>query len=222
MNFKEAYQIVGTADNTLLMDLINEIKILNDEDFNYQDFDSKTGDKSWLRLDFMEEPKEDKYKNIYLASKKLVYDAVATYGLDPVTSFSISMLKPKQVLEEHTDGRFKHRITNRYLIPLSDSNKNYNYGYINGEKIVYKLELGKIYRINNAIIHSAVNEEDAERYNILIDTFERRLQDKFKRFIDIMAPLSDEGYRFSKARGSFNKNDQILHKFAHRHTNKTS
>lgn len=217
MNFKEAYQIVGSADEQLLEDLVEQIKILNDDDFNYQDFDSKSGDKSWLRLDFMEAPKEERYLPLYLASKNLVEKAAEKFQLDPVTSFSISMLKPKQVLEEHTDGRFKHRITNRYLIPLSDSDKNYNYGYVNGEKIIYKLELGKIYRINNAIIHSAVNEEDSERYNILIDTFEQRLQDKFKRFIDIMAPLSEEGYKFSKARSSFNKNDQILHKFANKH-----
>lgn len=221
MNFKEAYQVIGSADENLLSALVNEIKTLNDNDFNYQDFDSQTGDKSWLRLDFMEEPKDARYHNLFNASKNLVLDVIQRYNLDPLTSFSISMLKPRQVLEEHTDGRFKHRITNRYLIPLSASDKNYNYGYVNGEKVIYKLELGKIYRVNNAIIHSAINMEDTERYNILIDTFEQRLQDKFKGFVDIMAPLSDEGYKFSKARGSFNRNDQILHKFAYRHENKS-
>jgi hypothetical protein len=165
----------------------------------------------------MKRPEEEKLLPLYEAVKNLVNELAVRYSLDPVTSFSVSMLKPRQVLEEHTDGRFKHRITNRFIVPLSDSDKNYNYGYVNGEKVIYKLHLGKIYRINNAIIHSAVNEEDVERYNILIDTFEQRLQDKFKKFIDIMAPLSDEGFKFSQARHSDNKHDRILHKFANKH-----
>jgi hypothetical protein len=217
MNFSKAYDIIGSA-STNLIDAVNEqIKLLSDDDFNYRDYDSKTKEKSWLRLDFMSQPEEEKFIPLYLAIKNLVDDLSQRYSLDPVTSFSLSMLKPRQILEEHTDGRFKHRITNRYIVPLSFSDKNYNYGYVNGEKVIYKLEQGKIYRINNAIIHSAVNEEDSERYNILIDTFEQRLQDKFKRFIDIMAPLSDEGYNFSKARASDNKHDRILHKFANKH-----
>ncbi len=214
MNFSKAYEIIGETSAELLQAVNEEIKKLNDDDFNYQDYDSRTKEKSWLRLDFMTQPDDEKFIPLYLAMKNVVDDLALKYSLDPVTSFSLSMLKPLQVLEEHTDGRFKHRITNRYLVPLSDSNKNYNYGYINGEKIIYKLELGKIYRINNAIIHSAVNEENAERYNILIDTFEQRLQEKFRRFNDIMTPLSREGYQFSKARGSDNKHDRFLHKFA--------
>jgi hypothetical protein len=217
MNFSKAYEIIGEAADSLLKAVNEEIKKLNDEDFNYQDYDSKTKEKSWLRLDFMKRPEEEKLLPLYEAVKNLVNELAVRYSLDPVTSFSVSMLKPRQVLEEHTDGRFKHRITNRFIVPLSDSDKNYNYGYVNGEKVIYKLHLGKIYRINNAIIHSAVNEEDVERYNILIDTFEQRLQDKFKKFIDIMAPLSDEGFKFSQARHSDNKHDRILHKFANKH-----
>lgn len=217
MNFSSAFEIIGNAQIELLEKVNKEIESLNDDDFNYQDFDSKTREKSWLRLDFMKKPEEEKHVALYFAIKDLVDELAVRYSLDPVTSFSVSMLKPKQVLEEHTDGRFKHRITNRYIVPLSNSEKNYNYGYMNGEKIIFKLEQGKIYRLNNAIIHSAVNEEDTERYNILIDTFEQRLQDKFKKFIDIMAPLSEEGYRFSRARSADNKHDKVMHKFANKH-----
>jgi hypothetical protein len=59
------------------------------------------------------------------------------------------------------------------------SDVNYNYGYYNNEKVIYPLKFGNIYRINNAIIHSALNLEDTERYNILIDTFDARLKTKF-------------------------------------------
>jgi hypothetical protein len=217
MNFNAAYQILGRSNETLLQRVVDEINRLTDTDYNYQDFDSKTGDKSWLRLDFMTAPTDEKYLPLYSATKQLVDDIAETNKLDPVTSFSISTLKPKQVLEEHTDGRFIHRITNRYLVPLTHSDVNYNYGYYNNEKVIYPLKFGNIYRINNAIVHSAVNLEDTERYNILIDTFETRLKDKFEKFTDIMAPLSDEGFRFSKARGSLNKHDSTLTKFASRH-----
>jgi hypothetical protein len=110
------------------------------------------------------------------------------------------MLKPNQVLAEHTDGRFIHRITNRYLVPLTDSDVNYNYGYINGEKVIYPLKLGNVYRVNNAIIHSALNLENRERFNLLIDTWDPRLKAKFKDHKDLFAAMVILGvnYEFEK------------------------
>lgn len=201
MNFNAAYQIIGTVPGSLLEQVNAEIKkSVTDADYNYKDRDAETREQSWLRKDFMSEPQDQKYIPLYSAILNVISHIQQQYNIDPLNSVSLSMLKPKQVLAEHTDGRFLHRITNRYLVPLTRSEVNYNYGYYDNEKVVYPLVYGNIYRINNAIIHSAINNEDTERFNILIDTFDQRLKEKFNQHPDRMAALTVLGvnYEFEK------------------------
>ena len=191
MNFNAAYQIIGTVPGPLLNAVNEQIAIaLTDDDYNYKDRDLINKEHSWLRLDFMKPPSEERRMNLYSAILLVIEHIQQTYHVDPLNSVSVSMLKPKQVLDEHTDGRFLHRITNRYLVPLTHSDVNYNYGYYDNQKIIYPLKFGNIYRINNAIIHSALNLEDTERYNILIDTFDARLKAKFNNHPDRLAALT--------------------------------
>jgi len=191
MNFNAAYQILGTVPDNLLNAVNEQISVaLTDDDYNYKDRDLINKEHSWLRLDFMQAPTDPRRMPLYSAILTVIKYIQQTYKIDPLNSVSVSMLKPKQVLDEHTDGRFLHRITNRYLVPLTHSDVNYNYGYYNNEKIIYPLKFGNIYRINNAIIHSALNLEDTARYNILIDTFDARLKEKFNNHPDRMAALT--------------------------------
>jgi hypothetical protein len=144
----------------------------------------------------MSEPTDQKYMPLYTSILAVINYITENYKIDPLNSVSVSMLKPKQILAEHTDGRFLHRLTNRYLVPLTHSDVNYNYGYINGEKVIYPLKFGNVYRVNNAIVHSAINNEDVERYNLLIDTWEPRLKAKFKDHPDLMAAMVVLGVNF--------------------------
>lgn len=148
----------------------------------------------------MRPPEDTRRIPLYNAILAVISYIQDSYHVDPLSSVSVSMLKPLQVLDEHTDGRFLHRITNRYLVPLMHSDVNYNYGYVDGEKVIYPLKFGNVYRINNAIIHSALNLENAERFNILIDTWDPRLKEKFQDHPDLMAALTVLGvnYNFEK------------------------
>ena len=191
MHFNAAYQILGTVPEHLLNSVNEQISLaLTDDDYNYKDRDLVNKEHSWLRLDFMSPPSDERRMPLYSAILAVIEYIQQTYKVDPLNSASVSMLKPKQVLDEHTDGRFLHRITNRYLVPLTHSDVNYNYGYYNDEKVIYPLKFGNIYRINNAVIHSALNLEDTARYNILIDTFDARLKEKFNNHPDRMAALT--------------------------------
>jgi hypothetical protein len=191
MNFNAAYQILGTVPDNLLNAVNEQISLaLTDNDYNYKDRDLINKEHSWLRLDFMKPPEDERRMPLYSTILAVIEYIQQTYKIDPLNSVSVSMLKPKQVLDEHTDGRFLHRITNRYLVPLTHSDVNYNYGYYNKEKVIYPLKFGNIYRINNAIIHSALNLEDTSRYNLLIDTFDARLKEKFNNHPDRMAALT--------------------------------
>lgn len=201
MNFDTAYEITGTVPLELLDSVNQQIQqTLSDRDYNYQDRDVDNKELSWMRLDFMHEPADQRLMPLYTSILQVINHIISNYKLDPLNSVSVSMLKPRQVLAEHTDGRFLHRITNRYLVPLTDSKVNYMYGYVNGEKVQWNIEYGKVYRINNAIIHSAINGEDTERYNLLIDTWDTRLKDKFKDHKDLLAAMVVLGvnYEFEK------------------------
>lgn len=201
MNFSTAYEITGTVPAKLLNAVNKEIdNALSDRDYNYQDRDVNNKQLSWMRLDFMKPPENPARMPLYNSILGVINHITKNYNIDPLNSVSVSMLKPKQVLAEHTDGRFLHRITNRYLVPLTHSDVNYNYGYVNGEKVIYPLKFGNVYRVNNAIIHSAINNEDADRYNLLIDTWEPRLKAKFKDHPDLMAAMVILGvnYEFEK------------------------
>ena len=191
MNFNNAYEILTKVPYELISNVNEQItKCANYNDFNYKDKDTTTKEDSWFRMDFMKPPTKEHLVPIYQSIMNAVNYISNSTNIDPVNSVSLSLLRPNQVLAEHTDGRFIHRITNRYLVPLTDSKINYNYGYINGEKIVYQLEQGNVYRINNAIIHSALNLENEDRYNLLIDCYEQRLKDKFKDHPDLFHSLT--------------------------------
>ena len=201
MNFKSAYEITGTVPVELLNSVNDNIKsTLGDRDFNYQDRDVDSKELSWMRLDFMRPPADARLAPLYQSILKVINHIRDNTNIDPLNSVSVSMLKPLQVLAEHTDGRFIHRITDRYLVPLMQSDVNYNYGYYNNEKVIYPLEFGNVYRVNNAIIHSALNLENAERFNLLIDCWEPRLKAKFKGHPDLMKSLAVLGvnYQFEK------------------------
>lgn len=191
MNFNNAYEILTTVPIELISAVNEQVaSCASYKDFNYKDKDTTTKEDSWYRMDFMKPPSKEHLIPLYKSIMDLVNFISSSTNIDPVNSVSLSMLRPKQVLAEHTDGRFIHRITNRYLVPLTDSKVNYNYGYINGEKIIYPLVCGNVYRINNAIIHSAINLENEDRYNLLIDCYEQRLKDKFKDHPDLFHSLT--------------------------------
>lgn len=191
MNFKAAYQILGTVPDNLLAELTHQIQLIRSSDYNYCDKNTESKELSWSRVDFFATTQPPELQKQLFAAMFAVADFCKTHcGLDRVNSASISTLAPLQTIDEHTDGRFLHRITNRYIVPLSHSIVNYNYGYYNGEKIVYPMTYGKIYRINNAIIHAAKNLENSQRFNLLIDTFDERLQQKFSQHPDILAALT--------------------------------
>ena len=191
MNFNAAYEILTTVPRNLVSEVNTQIaNYASYNDFNYKDKDTTTKEDSWYRMDFMTPPTKQHLVPIYQSIMNLVNFISSSTNIDPVNSVSLSLLRPKQVLAEHTDGRFIHRITNRYLVPLTDSNVNYNYGYFNEEKIVYPLKCGNVYRINNAIIHSALNLENEDRYNLLIDCYETRLKNKFKDHPDLFHSLT--------------------------------
>lgn len=190
MFFPAAFQDMGELPLELVDSAAAAVRLISDIDYTYRDYNVKEVKESWLRVDFAREPSEPRLKPLYAAFKAIADHVVSKHKLFPISNISLSQLRPKQVLEEHIDGRFIHKITDRYLVPLSRSNKNYNYGYYDKQKVIYPLVYGHVFRINNAIIHSALNLEDDERHNVLIDVMDERLAIKFKDHPDLFRSLN--------------------------------
>ncbi len=215
MNFNGAFKIIGQADPVLVDNLVAEIGKINDSYYNYTDVDSTSRLTSWVRLDFLPSGvKHEREIGVWTAGNALVNSMVERFNIDSVSSFSVSLIKPNQILEEHTDGRLIHRITNRYIIPLVNSGTSYNYWLYGpkNEKVVHYLKKGEMFRVNNAIIHAAVNGGGEDRYNLLIDTFSTRLNKKFGNSIDLPIPLSKNTHDFSVRRMANNTNDTNINK----------
>lgn len=190
MYFDAAYQDMGEVPAELMTPAVRALAQLTDDDYTYRDYNVKDVRESWLRIDFAREPIVNRLKPLYFGFRAVADHVVATFNLPPISTISLSQLRPLQVLEEHVDGRFIHKITDRYLVPLSHSDKNYNYGIFKDEKVVYPLRYGRVYRINNSIVHSALNLENEDRHNLLIDVMDNRLRAKFSNHPDLFRSLN--------------------------------
>lgn len=200
MYFNAAYDDMGTIPIELLESAASTVTQVSDKDYSYRDYNVTDIKESWLRIDFTKPPEQINLIGMYNAFKAIALFIINKHNLEPISSMSLSQLRPQQVLDEHIDGRLIHKLTNRYLIPLSASNKNYNYGYFANKKVMYPLVYGRFYRINNSIIHSALNLENTERYNILIDTMDARLKNKFKNHPDLYRSVNmlSANYKFEE------------------------
>lgn len=190
MYFDAAYQDLGEVPTELMTPAVQALAQLTDDDYTYRDYNVQDVKESWLRIDFAREPTVDRLKPLYFGFRGIAEHVVATHDLPPVSTVSLSQLRPLQVLEEHVDGKLIHKLTDRYLVPLSRSDKNYNYGLFKDEKVVYPLRYGHVYRINNSIVHSALNLENDERHNLLIDVMDARLRLKFANHPDLFRSLN--------------------------------
>lgn len=190
MFFDGAYRDMGVVPEHLMQAAVTAINGVDEDDYTYRDYNVQELKESWLRIDFARPPEQPNLLPLYNGFQGIAQYVVDSYNLKSISNVSLSRLKPLQVLEEHVDGRFIHKLTDRYLVPLSRSDKNYNYGYYQRQKVEFKLQYGHVYRINNSIIHSALNLENDDRYNLLIDVIDPRVWAKFANHPDLYRSLN--------------------------------
>lgn len=114
-------------------------------------------------------------------------------------AWSLSRINPGTRLSDHTDGILRFRFCDRYIIPLSNNSRSYNY-YKEGEREVrVHFKIGGVYRLNNLVMHGAVNDGDEPRDNLLLDVIEERVWHKYKHHPDMYALISPGGSPVDKA-----------------------
>lgn len=85
-------------------------------------------------------------------------------GLEKLNS-EIATLPPDTIIKLHYDGKWSHKSSRRIHIPIMTNNKCDN-TWLN---TTLKMEPGKVYEINNRVLHGARNKGDTYRTHIVID-----------------------------------------------------
>lgn len=88
-------------------------------------------------------------------------------------------LRPGKKLTPHVDIHWFHKESKRIHIPIITNRKS----FLTFEDRLYHLTVGKIYEINNRIMHSGFNEGTSDRVHVILDimlneTFDNALERK--------------------------------------------
>jgi hypothetical protein len=85
-----------------------------------------------------------------------------------VINCEIATLPPDTLIKLHYDGKWSHKFSKRIHIPIMTNDKCDN-TWLN---IRLKMEPGKVYEINNRVLHGARNKGETNRTHLIIDFME--------------------------------------------------
>lgn len=77
----------------------------------------------------------------------------------------IATLPPDTLIKLHYDGKWSHKFSRRIHIPIT-TNGECESIWINAR---VKMDIGKVYEINNRVLHGARNRGDTNRTHLIID-----------------------------------------------------
>jgi aspartyl/asparaginyl beta-hydroxylase (cupin superfamily) len=85
-----------------------------------------------------------------------------------VINCEIATLPPNTLIKLHYDGKWSHKFSKRIHIPIMTNDKCDN-TWLN---VQLKMEPGKVYEINNRVLHGARNKGETNRTHLIIDFME--------------------------------------------------
>ena len=83
----------------------------------------------------------------------------------------IATLPVDTLIRLHYDGKWFHKHSRRIHIPITTNDNCKNIWF----NLSYKLELGKVYEINNRVLHGAFNKGETNRTHLILDFIEPAL-----------------------------------------------
>ena len=182
MFFSGYYQLIGRVDKTLLEQVNSNIEVF--EQKNAYNF--KHGE--WLRLDSYHNPENYKLENI--AGSEIINKVTAMFPEDELFGWSVSYLKGKSEVVDHTDRMMFHRLAKRVIVLVNDVPDVLNWHWFsNDTRVNYLLEYGDVYRLNTSITHGLKNNNNDNRRAIYFDMMPKRLYNKFKSHQDIVTVI---------------------------------
>ena len=182
MFFPGYYQLIGQVDKTLLEQVNSNIEIFEEKQaYNFQHGE-------WLRLDSYHNPENYKLEDI--AGSEIINAVTAMFPEDELFGWSISYLKGKSEVVDHTDRMMFHRMAKRVIVLVNDVPDVLNWHWFSKDtRVNYLLEYGNVYRLNTSITHGLKNNNSNNRRAIYFDMMPKRLYDKFKSHQDIVSVI---------------------------------
>lgn len=182
MFFPGYYQLMGQVDKTLLEQVNANIEVF--EQKNAYNF--KHGE--WLRLDSYHNPENYKLEDI--AGSEIINTVTAIFPEDVLFGWSVSYLKSKSEVVDHTDRMMFHRLAKRVIVLVNDVPDVLNWHWFSKDtRVNYLLEYGNVYRLNTSITHGLKNNNSNNRRAIYFDMMPKRLYNKFKSHQDIVSVI---------------------------------
>lgn len=177
MYFDGIIKYLGDVDETLLSPINQILKEYNESDWDNPAFIRRDYNLTYSRL--IEFPwfvsnNHDTYSDRDLNLLKLCEPIINMIRERYYPKYirvrgEIATIVPGTQISYHMDENNFHKLSHRIHVPLLTNSENFNIWKINDEDVEIHLEYGKIYEINNRIIHSAVNRSDTHRTHLIID-----------------------------------------------------
>ena len=182
MFFPGYYQLIGQVDKTLLEQVNSNIEIFEEKQaYNFQHGE-------WLRLDSYHNPENYKLEDI--VGSEIINAVTSMFPEDELFGWSISYLKGKSEVVDHTDRMMFHRMAKRVIVLVNDVPDVLNWHWFSKDtRVNYLLEYGNVYRLNTSITHGLKNNNSNNRRAIYFDMMPKRLYDKFKSHQDIVSVI---------------------------------
>lgn len=182
MFFPGYYQLIGQVDKTLLEQVNSNIEIFEEKQaYNFQHGE-------WLRLDSYHNPENYKLEDI--AGSEIINAVTAMFPEDELFGWSVSYLKGKSEVVDHTDRMMFHRLAKRVIVLVNDVPDVLNWHWFSTDtRVNYLLEYGNVYRLNTSITHGLKNNNSDNRRAIYFDMMPKRLYNKFKSHQDIVSVI---------------------------------
>jgi hypothetical protein len=182
MFFPGYYQLIGQVDKTLLEQVNSNIEIFEQK----KAYNFKHGE--WLRLDSYYNPENYKLEDI--AGSEIINKVTAMFPEDELFGWSVSYLKGKSEVVDHTDRMMFHRLAKRVIVVINDVPDVLNWHWASDKvRVNYLLEYGNVYRLNTSITHGLKNNNTNNRRAIYFDMMPKRLYNKFKSHRDIVSVI---------------------------------
>ena len=175
MWMEQHLKIIADIDNLLLTDLVNEFLQV---DWTNAEFDWPKERKFFINGRLCEfpfivvskktPPSETKQKLLDCA-KPIVEFLQSQRPNDIFIRGELAVLPPGAVLDKHIDPRWFHKHGHRLHIPVYTNDK----AKLIFEDLEYHLPIGKIYEINNRVLHTAKNDGLENRLHLIFDVIDR-------------------------------------------------
>lgn len=180
--FGTVERLVAIPDDVLDRALAR-VQGLRAEDFKYRDTNTRTQASSWWRTDGWLKADRGPVLNSLMPMVEevggLIMDHWPRAEKVLLSYFNVSVITPREYIDEHVDPKLCNKLSYRVLVPLNRDIPFRYHWLVRDRKVFGEIRRGHAWHFNNNTVHAAYNASDEMRYALMFDFSEERLFRKF-------------------------------------------